>query len=107
MESTWCGTTWRGAGGLTFGRTLVLVVPHHQQLGQAGHLGDLGDDPEQALDAVVGQHHGGEAGGARGDERQEEGAVDARPLLQTTRRTQDNVNRQATYTTRSSQVTQF
>lgn len=69
---------------LTFRGTLVLVIPHHQQFGQAGHLGDFCDDPEKTLDAVVGQHHCREAGRPWRDQRQEEGAVYAGPLLRET-----------------------
>lgn len=65
----------------TFRRTLVLVVPDHQQLGQTGHFGDLGDDPEETLDPVVGQNHGGESRGARRNQREEKRTVHAGPLL--------------------------
>lgn len=70
---------------LTFRRTLILVIPHHQQFSQAGHLGDFRDDPEKTLDAIVGQHHCREARCPWRDEWQEEGAVYAGPLLQETR----------------------
>lgn len=70
---------------LTFRGTLVLVIPHHQELSQAGHLGDFCDDPEKTLDAIVGQHHCREARRPWRDQWQEEGAVYAGPLLRDTR----------------------
>lgn len=70
---------------LTFRGALVLVIPHHQQFSQAGHLGDFCDDPEKTLDAIVGQHHSREARRPRRDQRQEEGAVHTGPLLRETR----------------------
>lgn len=67
---------------LTLGRTLILIVPHHQELCQAGHLWDFCDDPEKTLHPIVGQHHGREPWSSWWDEWQEQRAVHAGPLLQ-------------------------
>lgn len=72
---------------LTFRRVFILIIPDHQQLGQTGHLGHLGDDPEEALHAVVGEDDGSEALGLRWDQRQEERVAHTSPLLQEDRRT--------------------
>lgn len=66
---------------LTLRRTLVLVIPHHQQLSQARHLRNFSDDPEKTLNAIVGQHHCSEPRGSRWDEWQEQRAVHTGPLL--------------------------
>lgn len=77
---------------LTFRGTLILVIPHHQQFSQAGHLGDFCDDPEKTLDAIVGQHHRCEARRPWRDQWQEEGAVYAGPLLRETKRLEKRKN---------------
>lgn len=69
---------------LTLWRTLVLVIPYHQQLSQARHLGDFCDDPEKALNAIVGEHHRCEPRCPWWDKRQEQRTVHTGPLLHET-----------------------
>lgn len=76
---------WGRSVILTLRRTLILVIPHHQQFSQAGHLGDFCDDPEETLDAIIGQDHCCEARCPWGDQWQEKGAVYTGPLLQETK----------------------
>jgi len=60
---------------LTFRGALVLVIPHHQQFGQAWHLGDLSDDPKEAFNSIICQHHSREPRRAWWYERKEKWAV--------------------------------
>lgn len=73
---------WMGI--LTLRRTLVLVIPHHQQLSQARNFGNFCDDSEKTVDSIVGQHHCCEPGRSWWNKWQEEGTVHTGPLLHKT-----------------------